>query len=349
MSLTLPILTARAPAAPTVHPDRLIDSYGRTIRDLRLSLTDRCNFRCRYCMEPDVRYMRRMHMLTDAEILRLVRVMMGLGVRRVRLTGGEPTLHPTLPELIGDLGRLGLDDLSMTTNGSVASLDDFRRWRRDGLRRVTVSLDSLRPDRFEQMTRSGSSPGRVLRALRDAKEAGLGPVKLNAVVMRGFNDDELPDFAALARDLDIDVRLIEYMPLDSAHRWSMGLVVTADEMLERIEGAFPLESGTRERASTPAKSYRFADGAPGRIGVIASVTRPFCGACSRLRITADGKVMPCLFSRDEYDVRALLRDDPDDEQIARFLAGVTWSKQSGHRIARDGFLQPDRPMSAIGG
>jgi len=328
----------------------LRDSHGRTIRDLRISITDRCNFRCVYCMEPDVRFMRKVELLTDAEIVRVVRVCHALGVRRVRLTGGEPSVHPTLAALIGDLWAIGLDDLSMTTNGSVMSEADLAECRNAGLQRLTISLDSLRPDRFAALTRSATSPQRVLESISAAKRVGLEPVRVNAVIMRGFNDDEIIDLAKLARELEIDMRLIEYMPLDSGRRWDLSKVVTADEMLERITGMFPLEPIGRERTSSPATRYRFVDGAPGRIGVIASVTRAFCSACSRLRITADGMVMPCLFSTNEYDLRFVLRQPGStDDDIARFLAAATLRKQAGHTMHDEHYRQPDRPMSAIGG
>ena len=331
------------------QPKALVDSYGRAIRDLRLSLTDRCNFRCVYCMDPDVRFMRKVDLLTDAEMLRLVRVCVGLGVRRVRLTGGEPTLHPTLLELIEDLRQAGVEDIAMTTNGSVASRDDLRAIKSAGLDRLSVSIDTLREDRFARITRSSSSVARVLQTIEDACEVGLAPVKVNVVVIRGFNDDELGDLADLARRFGIDVRLIEYMPLDSGKRWTMDKVVTADEMIERIGRRHGLVGIGRERTQSPATGYGFADGTPGRIGVIASVSKPFCGACSRLRVTADGKVMPCLFSRDEWDLRPLLRGGASDSRLADALAEATWSKQAGGLITTTDYSAQSRPMSAIGG
>lgn len=351
--MQLPVLatTRSAPLPMPVGPiGELRDTYGRVIRDLRISITDRCNFRCVYCMEPDVRFKCKTELLTDAQITRVVRVCRELGVRRVRLTGGEPTVHPTLFDLLKDIAAVGLDDLSMTSNGSILSEGDWAECRNAGLRRLTVSLDSLRPDRFARLTRSKATPDRVLETVRAAKRVGLEPVRINAVIIRGFNDDEVVDLAALARQLDADVRLIEYMPLDSGRNWDLDRVVTADEMLDRVGAVFPLEPSGRERNSSPATGYRFADGAPGRFGVIASVTRAFCGACSRLRITADGMVMPCLFSTDEYDLRAVLRNpDSKDGDIARFLAAATLRKQAGHRIHDEHYQQPDRPMSAIGG
>lgn len=359
MSYALPIFESPA-AAPSVRTrtpsgvvmqrsSTLVDSYGRTIRDLRLSLTDRCNFRCRYCMDPDVRFMRRMDLLRDSEMLHLVRVAASLGVRRIRLTGGEPALHPTLLELIADLHAIGLDDLAMTTNGSVLTRDELRACRDAGLDRITVSLDTLREDRFAHIARSTSTVARVVQTIEDAVAVGLGPVKVNVVVMRGFNDDELPDLAGLARRFGVDVRLIEFMPLDSGKRWSMNDVFTADEMLETITSRFPLTPIGRDREQSPSTAYTFADGAPGKIGMIASVSKPFCGACSRLRVTADGKVMPCLFSRDEWDIRPLLRRSAPDDEIASALAEATWSKQAGGRITSTDYSAQSRPMSAIGG
>ncbi|USN99619.1 MAG: GTP 3',8-cyclase MoaA [Phycisphaeraceae bacterium] len=349
----LPVLpTSRS--TPLSHPagpiHELHDAHGRVIRDLRISITDRCNFRCVYCMEPDVRFKRKIELLTDSEIVRTVRVARSLGVRRVRLTGGEPSIHPTLDALIRDIWAVGLDDLSMTSNGSVLNEGELAQLKDAGLQRLTVSLDSLRTDRFRALTRSAATPARVLETVEAAKRVGLEPVRINAVIVRGFNDDEIADLAALARVYDADVRLIEYMPLDSGRQWEMSKVVPIDEIVDRVHAVFPIEAAGRERTSSPATGFRFADGGPGRFGVIASVTRPFCGACSRLRITADGMVMPCLFSTDEYDLRAVLRDDRStDGDIAGFLAAATLRKQAGHGIHDEGYRQPDRPMSAIGG
>jgi len=361
MTYSLPVVVESANAAPVVRtltpsagglkrsPTTLVDSYGRTIRDLRLSLTDRCNFRCVYCMDPDVRFMRKVELLTDTEMLRLVKVCVGLGVRRVRLTGGEPTLHPTLTALIRDLRDAGVEDIAMTTNGSVATREELRALKNSGLDRLSVSIDSLREDRFAQITRSKTGVARVLQTIADARDVGLTPVKVNVVVMRGFNDDELVDLAGLAREYGVDVRLIEYMPLDSGKRWTMEKVVTADEMVDRISAVHGLAPIGRERRQSPATGYTFADGKPGRIGVIASVSKPFCGACSRLRVTADGKVMPCLFSRDEWDLRPLLRSGASDDAIAGALAEATWSKQAGGQITTTDYSAESRPMSAIGG
>jgi cyclic pyranopterin phosphate synthase len=355
MKITLPLLDAAVRVQPTTEcgtgtlPHRLIDSHGRQIRDLRLSLTDRCNFRCVYCMDPDVRFRRRVELLSDSEMLRLARIFAGFGVDRIRLTGGEPTLHPTLTELIADLAALGMQDMAMTTNGSLTTEADLAAWRGAGLRRLTVSLDSLRPERLSDLTRATITPSRVIETARLAKLAGMEPVKFNVVVIRGMNEDEIPDFARLARDEGFEVRFIEFMPLDSGRRWGRDRVVSADEMLERVEASFPLRSADRERKCSPAQRFGFADGAPGGIGIIASVTRPFCGACSRIRVTADGKLMPCLFSTAEWDLRSIMRGGGSDDDLARTIVEATRSKQAGHSIASPDYQQPDRPMSAIGG
>jgi cyclic pyranopterin phosphate synthase len=357
MTTSLPILTAQRPDRPARRPARrsagtpraLIDSHGRVIRDLRLSVTDKCNFRCVYCMDPDVRFMKPELVLSEQEIARVARVCAGLGVQKIRLTGGEPTLRPDLTRIIARIAEVGITDLAMTTNGAVASGADLAGYRDAGLSRVTISIDSLNPARFAAITRSNASPERIVRSIRDAREAGLEPIRVNAVIVRGFNDDEVEDLAAFAREHAVDLRLIEFMPLDSGHRWDMANVVTADEMLARIAAKFPIQPLGRDHPSTPAERYAFSDGSPGRIGVIASVTRKFCGACSRLRITADGMVRPCLFSTTEYDLRSVLRDGGDDESIARFLADATWAKQAGHAIASPSYTQPLRPMSSIGG
>lgn len=339
---------ASAPAA--VHrSSRLVDSYGRAIRDLRISITDRCNFRCVYCMEPDVRFLAREELLNEEELVRLVSVCTALGVEKVRLTGGEPTLHPGLVRIIQGMRALPLRDLAMTTNGSVLEKAKLRAWREAGLDRVTVSLDSLRAERFAAITRSRTTVQAVVEGVRAAQRAGFSGVKVNSVVVRGFNEDEVQELAGLARELGVEMRYIEFMPLDSARAWDRRKLVPAAEIVERIGAVYPLRAVGREEASSTSLVYEFADGAPGRIGVIAPVTRPFCGACSRLRITADGKVRPCLFSRDEWDVRPLLRGGADDGRIARFLVDATWTKQAGHGISSSDFRQPDRPMSAIGG
>ncbi len=329
--------------------NELCDSYGRVIRDLRICVTDRCNFRCRYCMDEDVRFKRKTELLTDFEIVRLVRIASEMGVRRIRLTGGEPMVHPTLSALIRDLRKLDLEDIALTTNGSLSTKADLQELKDAGLDRITVSLDSVREDRFAHITRSSVSVARVLQTVRWAKDVGLGPVKINSVVIRGFNDDELPELADLARSLGVDVRLIEYMPLDSGRRWEMDKVVSADDMIEAINARHELVPIGRLRKQAPATEYRFADGSEGRIGVIATVTRPFCNACSRLRVTAEGRVMPCLFSTAEWDIRSLLRSGANDRMIAKALVAITLRKQAGHRIHDDDYQQPDRPMSAIGG
>lgn len=344
-----PLVPPDAPASPHDGPTRLRDSHGRVIRDLRLSITDRCNFRCVYCMEPDVRFMPVHELLTINEMARLARVCVGLGVEKIRVTGGEPTVHPDLARIIASLSDAGASDLAMTTNGSLMDESSLTAWRAAGLSRLTVSIDSLDPARFTRMTRSKSSPQQVVAGIRAAKRAGFDPVKINAVVVRGLNEDDVPMLAALARELDVDVRYIEFMPLDSGHTWDAGKLVPASEIVERIARVYPLVPIGRDEPSSTSLLFRFADGAPGRVGVIAPVTRSFCGECARLRITADGKVRPCLFSTTEWDVRPLLRSGASDAELTGFLVNATWTKQAGHGISSPNFEQPLRPMSAIGG
>jgi len=357
LNVALPMLGSSSVTASQVPPaapaqsarNRLIDSHGRTIHDLRLSVTDRCNYRCIYCMDPDFRYMPKRELLHREEYVRIVRVCAMLGVRKVRITGGEPTLYPELLPLIQELSALGLNDLAMTTNGSRLTNDAARSMRAAGLTRLTLSLDSLRPERSKSITRTHSGPEVVITAMRAARAAGLSPIKVNAVIMRGVNDDELADFAGFAREHDIDMRLIEFMPLDSSRAWSRELVVGSDEMLARIRERYELVAVGDDGPHSTSLNFTFADGSPGRIGIIAPVTRPFCGACNRLRITADGKVRPCLFSTQEWDLRAVMRSGGDDEAVGRFLIDSTWTKQAGHGIGSDSFVQPERTMSAIGG
>lgn len=349
-----PATTGTAPLAsrPVHRPTRLVDSHGRTIRDLRLSITDRCNFRCLYCLDPGAAFMPSDRLLSDDELERIARVCVGLGVRKIRLTGGEPTLHPRLAGLIERLAALPIDDLAMTTNGSRCDAASLRAWRDAGLRRITFSLDAVEPEAFARLTRSATPVERVVQAIADARRAGFaegGPIRVNAVLLRGVNDDQIVPLARLARDLGVEVRFIEFMPLDDARGWSLDALVPAAEVIRRVAEAFPIVPLGRESEASTAEAFAFGDGAPGGVGVIAPVTRAFCGACSRLRVTADGQVRPCLFSREEWDARGLMRSGGSDQDLAWLLAGATRAKQAGHGITAPGFAQPARTMSAIGG
>lgn len=355
MGLLLPVLGAEKSSAPprgprdAVRERSMVDSHGRRIHELRLSVTDRCNFRCVYCMEPDTRFMPKMELLGLGEYLRVCGVCVGLGVKKVRITGGEPTVYPYLLDLMRGLARLGVPDMAMTTNGALADEAALAAWRGAGLSRLTFSIDSVNPATFTAMTRSNVPVERVIDAIGAAQRAGFEKTKLNAVVVRGLNEGEIPGLADLARRFGVEMRFIEFMPLDSGHTWDRSKLVPASEIVERINAVYPLVELGKDEPSSTALEYAFADGAPGRIGIIAPVTRAFCGQCSRLRITADGKVRPCLFSRQEWDLRPLLRGGADDEAVAQFLVDATWTKQAGHGISSAGFVQPDRPMSAIGG
>ncbi len=286
--------------------------------------------------------------LAYEEILRLARIFIDLGVRTVRLTGGEPLMRQDIDVLIEGLMRLDPNlDLSMTTNGFFLA-DKVDRLSRAGLKRINVSLDSLKPDRFERMVRrDGQLVFKILDGMRRSRQAGLSPIKINSVIMRGYNDDELLDFVRLGREEDYQVRFIEYMPLDAQGEWTMETVVPGAEILTRIDAAYPLcrESGN---GSEPATVYRFADGR-GSIGVIASVTEPFCDHCNRVRITADGHLRTCLFALTEYDLKGLLRSGATDEELADFIVAAVWKKEAGHKINQPDFVKPDRSMSAIGG
>jgi cyclic pyranopterin phosphate synthase len=301
-------------------------------------------------MDPDHRYMPKRELLTIEEYATVARACAKLGISKLRVTGGEPTLHPAFDDLLGELTRSGFSDVALTTNGSRLDAAAARRWRSRGLRRITLSLDSLDDERVRRITRTRSTAATVVRAIEAARRAGLAPIKVNAVIMRGINDDEVEAFASFARHHDIDMRFIEWMPLDSGRTWSRDVVVSADEILARIRTRHELVAIPSADEHATACEFGFADGGPGRIGVIASVTRPFCGACSRLRITADGKVRPCLFSHTEWDLRPLLRSDRGTPgAIAQFIADAMWTKQAGHGIGASTFAQPERSMSAIGG
>ena len=339
------------PAAPA-HiraGGRMMDSYGRTILDLRISITDRCNFRCVYCMEPDVQFQPRENVMTPGEIIRMARVAQSLGVRKIRLTGGEPTLHPKLTDIISGIRAATDVEIAMISNGSLLTRQKLSAWKCAGLDRMTISIDSVRADRFARVTRSTVTPEDVIAGIEMCVAEGLTPLKLNAVLVRGQNDDEAVELARLARRFGVEMRFIEYMPLDSAHAWDRSLMVTARETREAIEEEFALTATNMDDAHSTARTYRFTDGAPGRIGFIAPVSNPFCGACSRLRLTADGNVRPCLFSTKEWCVMTLLRGGASDTELANFLIDVTWTKLAGHNIASPQFVQPARPMSAVGG
>ena len=336
------------PTAPTnTTPNSLFDSHGRQIRDLRLSVTDRCNFRCIYCMDPDIRYIPKTQLLTLDEYIRLIKAAMSLGIKKLRITGGEPTLYPHLDELLVSVGKLGLNDIAMTTNGSRLTPTIAKRWKSIGLKRVTISLDTLRSDRKDTISRAHTPLDTVIRAIDIARDAGLSPVKVNAVIMRGVNDDEISDLAEFAKTHQVDMRLIEFMALDASHRWSMDKVVSADEMLKSIQSTHEIFPEDDPPTSTSI-NYRFAEGS-GRIGMIASVTRSFCDACDRIRIMADGTVRPCLFSDNEWCIRSLLRCNASDEALREFLVNVAWAKSTGHTMGNEGFVRPEKSMSTIGG
>ena len=352
--MTTPVPVRLLPRAPTPSDDlgsedRLVDRFGRVHRDLRISVTDRCNLRCVYCMpEEGLEFLPRSQILTYEELARVARVAHGLGVRRVRITGGEPLVRRGIETFVELLADIGFDDLSMTTNG-IGFDRRAQRLADAGLRRVNVSCDSLKPDRYAAIRRSGNLAA-VLSAMDAAERAGLGPIKVNVVVMSGVNDDELVDFARFARDTGRVVRFIEYMPLDGAGAWDRASVVPAAAILEVIGERYPLEPLAAADAdpNAPATRYRFVDGT-GEIGVIPTVTEPFCGTCDRLRITADGAIRNCLFATEETPLRTLLRTGADDSAIALALRRAVHAKLPGHGINDPGFLRPARSMSMIGG
>ena len=323
----------------------LVDSYGRAHRDLRISVTDRCNFRCTYCMpEQGLAWVPRAEVLTFEEIERVARVCVDrFGFESIRLTGGEPTVRAHLPVLVGRLARLDVD-LSMTTNGSaLASL--AAPLRAAGLRRVNVSLDSLRRERFADLTRRDALAS-VLEGIDAAVVAGFDPVKVNVVCMEGVNDDEVVDFANFGRDHGVEVRFIEVMPLDADHSWAPARVVPGERVIAAIASAYPLRP--LARGSEPAELHEYLDGR-GRVGVVPSVTAPFCGRCDRVRLTAEGRLRNCLFSLDETDLRAVLRSGSSDDDVAAAVARCVAGKGPGHQIGSVTFVQPPRTMSQIGG
>jgi len=329
----------------------LRDSYNRRIRDLRVSLTDRCNFRCFYCLphgEPPIAPKEKM--LSYEEIEYVCDIFVSLGIEKIRLTGGEPMLRRDIETIIRKLTLLktsGLQDLAITTNGyylpeRAQSLKDA------GLDRVTISLDSLKRDIFKRMT-GVDVLDKVLAGIAAAKSAKLEPIKINAVIVRGHNEDEVADFAAFAREYDVKMRFIEFMPLDSGHDWAREDVVSGKEIRERINERFPLVRVDVARGSDTSSRYGFADGAPGEIGIIAPVTEPFCGACSRIRLTADGQIRTCLFSTVEYSLRDIVRSGASRAEIVEYIESVILKKEPRHFINDPGFVAPSRTMSFIGG
>jgi cyclic pyranopterin phosphate synthase len=334
----------------------LRDSYGRAIRDLRVSLTDRCNFRCFYCLphgEPPIAP--KEQMLSYEEIEYLSEIFVSLGIEKIRLTGGEPMLRRDIEAIIAKLAKLKtrgesdgtLQDLALTTNGYYLP-DRARGLKAAGLDRITISLDSLKRDVFKRMT-GVDVLDKVLAGIQAAKGADLHPIKINAVIVRGHNEDELVDFAAFAREHDLRMRFIEFMPLDSGHEWSRDDVVSGREIREKINERFPLVPVSGRRGSETSSRYRFADGAPGEIGIIAPVTEAFCGACSRIRLTADGQIRTCLFSTVEHSIRDVLRSGATRDEIVAYIESVVLKKEPRHFINDPGFVAPSRTMSFIGG
>lgn len=328
----------------------LLDSYGRKIRDLRVSVTDRCNFRCFYCLpdgEPPMA--RKDTILTFEEIAYLSDIFVSLGIEKIRLTGGEPLIRKDLVKLVRELSKLkpALHDLALTTNGF-----DLPRhagaFKDAGLDRVTISLDSLDREKFAEIT-AVDALDKVIAAIDSAKQYGFEPIKINAVIVRGRNDDEIVDFARFARERDLKIRFIEYMPLDSGHGWQRDQVVSGREIVDAINAVYPLELIDQNRGSETSWKYSFADGSPGEIGIIAPVTEMFCGACSRIRLTADGQIRTCLFSTVEHNLRDVLRNSGSRDEIVEFIEGVVMKKEPRHYINDAKFVQPDRTMSFIGG
>lgn len=328
----------------------LVDSYGRKIRDLRISVTDRCNFRCFYCLpngEPPLA--RKETILTFEEISFISEIFVSIGIEKIRLTGGEPVLRKDLPDLISKLSKLKpqLKDLALTTNGH--RFPYFApKLRAAGIDRVTISLDSLKKDKFEEIT-GVDRLNDVLEAIESAKVNGFDPVKINAVVIKDHNENELIDFAEFARRNDVSFRFIEFMPLDAGHDWKREMVVSGKEIFEKINSKYPLKLKETSRGSETAWKYEFADGAKGEIGIIAPVTEMFCGQCSRIRLTADGQIRTCLFSTKEYNLRDFVRSGASKTEIIEFIREVVFKKEPKHLINETKFIQPDRTMSFIGG
>jgi len=350
------------------HPHLLVDAHGRVLRDLRVSITDRCNFRCLYCLpeteaahnfyrgrwanlpqsNPIAReWQPKANLLTFEEIERVVRIAVDLGIQKVRLTGGEPLLRRGVEELVARVAKIpGVEDLAMTTNGFHFQ-EKARALREAGLRRISFSLDSLDRANFQKITgRDGLEA--VLASIRLAREIGMDPVKVNAVIIRDINDHEIEALAGFAREENLPMRFIEFMPLDSARAWLRELVVPGREILKRIQRSHTLRPVPAKNPSETATRWQFADGR-GEIGLISPVSEPFCGHCNRVRLTVDGKIRTCLFSVTEHDLRSKLRGGDSDTAIAEYFQSVVWQKEERHHIGEPDFVSPERSMSCIGG
>ena len=327
----------------------LHDKYGRAITDLRISITDHCNYKCVYCRTGNNGAF--FGDLPFADYLRMARVLAGLGIKKIRITGGEPLLRKGVVEFISELAKLrDLEDepleLTLTTNGHL--LAEMAQPLKDaGLSRVTVSMDAVDPDRFARITRVSNGYDNVLAGIRVAREVGLGPVKVNCVLLRGFNEDQIIPFGMFAREENVVVRFIEFMPLEEDRVWSPSTVVTLDEIVKRMDEYRPLVEIERHPSET-ARRYRFDDGI-GEIGIIAPVSQPFCGHCSRIRITSDGKIRTCLFSVWDHDLHGLMRRNASDEEMAEFIRSVVEKKEERHHIGEPDFVHASRTMVHIGG
>lgn len=327
----------------------LVDTFGRTATDLRVSLTDRCNLRCSYCMPAEgLDWLPGDEVLTDDEVVRLITIgVHHLGIEEVRFTGGEPLIRRGLVDIVRRTNALDPSPETSVTTNALGLTRTAKALAEAGLDRVNVSLDTIRREHFAEITRRDRLDD-VVAGLAAAKEAGLGPVKVNAVLLRGINDDQAPELLRWCLDRGYDLRFIEQMPLDAQHGWRRDTMITAEEILASLETEFDLEPAEEPRGSAPAELFS-VNGGPGTVGVIASVTRPFCGDCDRVRLTADGQIRNCLFAREESDLRTALRAGASDEEIADRWRAAMLTKRPGHGIDDVSFLQPTRPMSAIGG
>jgi cyclic pyranopterin phosphate synthase len=356
MTMAVPLPTLQIPQSRNPETSagrgrvRLTDSHGRVIHDLRVSITDRCNYKCVYCRtgELGAQYPE----LGIGEYLRIIRLFVDLGITKVRLTGGEPLLRKRLVDLVRELASLrtifgGKLDLAVTTNGHL--LDGLAKPLKDaGLSRITISMDAVDEPTFERITRVPGSYKAVLGGIRAAREAGLTPIKINCVLLRGFNDDQVESFAHFARREDVIVRFIEFMPLEEGRLWTPEIVVSLREIIERIGRVMPLKELPPNDASETARRYTFEDG-KGEIGIIAPVTQAFCGACSRVRLTSDGKIRTCLFSQIEHDLYGRVRSGASDEELREYIVRTINQKEARHHIGEPNFLKPSRSMVHIGG
>tara|TARA_Y100001970_G_scaffold258810_1_gene339101 strand:- start:36 stop:1106 length:1071 start_codon:yes stop_codon:yes gene_type:complete len=328
----------------------LTDQFDRKIEDLRISITDRCNLRCFYCLEPSASFIPKRKLLSINDYTRFCSILSkNAHIQKIRITGGEPTTRKDLDLLIKNIGKMNIKDIAMTTNGTLLNKEKLKKWFDYGLNRITFSLDSLKDEKSKIITRRPYSPKTVIKAIKNAQEVGFKNIKVNTVIIKGANDDEINSFCNLSKELSIDIRFLEFMPLDEGKRWEKNSVFTANEIEQILFKRTDLSKIGRDSPSSTSEMWKFNHNTKGRIGLIAPVSRPFCGKCNRLRLTADGNIRACLFSNEEWDIFPLLKNQASDKDIIKIVYNAVYHKKKKHQIGQDDFIYPSRAMNRIGG